>query len=293
MPRCGLLGSIIISIASLALAQNSTPTSTSSHTTSTTQAGSGVQLADASPVANVSLAASVVPATDDLSIAGTIPTANAIAVATPRVKPPLTERQEQFQFDRRPRLMFMPKFNLNGSGFGNSASASAGLGIDTKHLILETFASYNAARKTNDGTVNNRNGHVRSLNASAYYRLSNYWFLGTSGGWDKLSTTNYTKQVWGMNFGGGSDFVAGGTSFRLIAAYKPAAFDYRNGTQGPQFQFILPSPLAQGHVMFVENLDITFLHDTITDPNNKILTERQKSHRTHTASLSLGLILRF
>jgi len=282
MPRCGLLGSIIISIASLTLAQNSAAPSTSSPTTVATPTASGVELADASPTADAAP-----------PMAGTIPIANAIAVATPQVKPLLTERQEQFAFDRRPRLVFMPKFNLNGSGFGNSESASAGVGIDSKHLVLESHASYNNARKTNDGTLNNRNGHVRSLGASAYYRLSNYWFLGTSGGWDKLSTTNYTKQVWGMNFGGGSDFVAGGTSFRLIAAYKPAAFDYRNGTQGPQFQFILPSPLAQGHVMFVENLDITFLHDTITDPNNKILTERQKSHRTHTATLSLGLILRF
>jgi hypothetical protein len=226
-------------------------------------------------------------------MAGTIPTLNAIAVATPQANPPLTERQEQFQFDRRPRLVFMPQFNLNGSGFGNSLSASGGVGIDTKHLILETLASYNEARKTNDGTINNRNGHVRSLTASTYYRLSNYWFVGTTGGWYKLSTTNYTKQLWTMNFGGGSDFIAGGTSFRLRAGYTPSVFDHQTGSQGPSFQFILPSPLAQGHVMFVENLDIRFLHATITDPNDPVLTALEKSHRSHTATLSLGLILRF
>jgi len=293
MLRCGLLGSIIISIASLTLAQNSTPTSTSSQTTFTTQAGRGVQLADATPVGNVTLAESVDPANDSLSTAGTIPIANTIAVATPQANPPLTEKQEQFQFDRRPRLVFMPQFNLNGSGFGNSASASGGFGIDTKHLVFETLASYNEARKTNDGTVNNRNGHVRSLTARTYYRLSNYWFLGTSGGWYKLSTTNYTKQLWTMNFGGGSDFIAGGTSFRISGGYTPSVFDHQTGSQGPSFQFILPSPLAQGHVMFVENLDIRFLHDTITDPNDPVLTALEKSHRTHTATLSLGLILRF
>jgi hypothetical protein len=286
MPRCSLLGSILVSIASLAFAQNATSTNGSSAQTAVaTQAPSGIQLADASTNA--------APARDALPPAGTIPIANAIAVSTSQVNPLPSERQEQFAFDRRPRLVFMPQFNLNGSGFGNSASASGGVGIDTRHLILESLAAYNEARKTNDGTVNNRNGNVRSLTASAYYRLSNYWFLGTSGGWYKLSTTNYTKQTWTMNFGGGSDFIAGGTSFRLSAGYTPAVFDHQTGSQGPSFQFILPSPLAQGHVMFVENLDIRFLHDTITDPNDPVLTELEKSHRTHTATLSFGLILRF
>ena len=288
MPRCVLLGSIIISIASLTLAQNSTPTNESSAQTAVvTHAPGGTQLADASPSANVA------SDNDALIPAGSFPLAKAIAVATPQVNPPLSERQEQFAFDRRPRLVFMPQFNLNGSGFGNSASASGGFDIDTKHLILGSLAEYNAARKTNDGTVDNRKGRVRSLNASAYYRLSNYWFFGTSGGWYQLSTTNYAKQTWTMNFGGGSDFIVRDTSFRLSAAYTPSTFDHQTGSQGPSFQFILPSPLAQGHVMFVENLSILVLHDTITNPNDPVLTEQEKSHRTHTATLSFGLILRF
>jgi len=286
MPRCGLLGSIIISIASLTFAQNSTPTNTNSdQTTVATQIASEVRL--------VGTGTNVAPINDVLLAAGTSPSANAIAVATPQVNPPLSERQKEFEFDRRPRLVFMPQFNLNGSGFGNSASASGGFSIDTKRVILGSLAEYNAARKTNDATVANRNGHVRSLSASAYYRLSNYWFVGTSGGWDKLSTTNYTKQLWSMKFGGGSDFLAGGTSFRLSAGYTPAAFDHQTGSQGPSFQFILPSPLAQGHVMFVQNIDIKFLHDTITDPHDPMLTALEKSHRTHTATVSFGLMLRF
>lgn len=96
-----------------------------------------------------------------------------------------------------------------------------------------------------------------------------------------------------MNFGGGSDFIVDGTSFRLSAAYTPAAFDHQTGSQGPSFQFILPSPLAQGHVMFVENLGISFLHATITDPNDPVLTRQETSNRTHTTTLSFGLIFRF
>ncbi len=286
MPR--LLGSIIISIASLTFAQNSAPTSPSSvQTTAVAQAPNGNELANAMPSVNVG------SDSDELAPVGSLPIANAIAVSTPQVGPPLSEKQERFSFDRRPRLVLMPQFNLNGGGFGNSASASGGLGIDSEHLILESLATYNEARKTNDGTVDNRNGHIRSLDTSAYYRLSNYWFFGTSGGWDKLDTTNYTKQSWGMNFGGGSDFIAGSTSFRLSAAYTPSIFDHLTGSQGPSFQFILPSPLAQGHVMFVENLGITFLHATLTDQNNPALTQEEKSERTHTATLSFGVLLRF
>lgn len=287
MPRCSLLGSIIISLVSLTLAQNSSPTSSSSaQTTGATQAAR-VQFADASRTANA------VPAYDALPAAGPIPIVPAAATSKPHVNSTLSAKDRRFNFDTRPRLVFMPLFNLNGAGFGNSASVSAGVGFDSKHLILESLGSYNNARKTNDGTGNNPKGHVRSLNASAYYRLPNYWFFGTSGGWDQLSTTNYTKQSWGMKFGGGSDFIVKDTSFRLIGSYKPAAFDHRNGSQGPSIQFMIPSPLAQGHVMFVENLDIMFLHDTITDPNDKVLTEQQKSHRSHTATLSLGLVFRF
>lgn len=288
MPRCGLLRSIIVSIASLTFAQNTTPTNTiSAQTAVATQAASRVQLANASRTANVA------PDNDALSTAGSIPTANATAASKPHTKSSLSEKKDWFDFDRRPRLVFIPRFNLNGAGFGTSESASAGVGFDSKHLIIESLASYNNARKTNDGTVDNRNGHIRSLGGSAYYRLSNYWFFGTSGSWGQLSTTNYTKQSWGMNFGGGSDFISQGASFRLSAAYAPAAFDHRNGSQGPSFQFIVPSPLEQRHVMFVVDTDILFFHDTITDPNNIILTEQEKNHRGHSATSRFGLLFRF
>jgi hypothetical protein len=287
MPRCGLLGSIIISIASLTLAQNSTPTSTSStQTTVATQPASGVQLADASRTANVA------PNNDALPTTGSLPIANATAASKPR-NSTLSEKNNQFDFDRRPRLVFIPRFNLNGAGFGVSESVDAGADFESKHFKVETLASYNNARKTNDGTVNNQKGHIRSLGGSLYYRFPNYCFFGTSGSWGELSTTNYTKQMWGMKFGGGTDFIAQGTSFRLSAAYAPSAFDHRNGSQGPSFQFVVPSPLQQRHVMFEVDTDIMFFHATITDPNDPILTEQQKNDRSHSATSRLGLIFRF
>ncbi len=36
-----------------------------------------------------------------------------------------------------------------------------------------------------------------------------------------------------------------------------------------------------------------FFHDTITDPNEIILTEQQKNHRSHSATSRFGLLFRF
>src|ERR1700687_5314300 len=107
MSRSGLLQSIVISIASLTLAQNSIPISTSSTPTSVAaQIAPGVQLADASRTAKVA------GDSDALSTAGAIPTANAIAVSTPQVNSRLSEKNAWFEFDKRPRLKIFPQLNL-------------------------------------------------------------------------------------------------------------------------------------------------------------------------------------
>jgi hypothetical protein len=280
MPRSGLLGSIIISIASSTFAQNSTPTSTSStQTTVATQALSGVQIADASRPVNVA------SDNDALTPAGSLPIANAMAVSTPQVNSPLSEKNEWFEFDKRPRLKIFPQLNLNGEGFAVfSESIAAGIDFESKHLLLDGVASYNNAHKANDGPGDNPKGHIRALDVSAYYRLPNYWFIGTLAGWGQLSTTNYKKDSFGMNFGGGGDFISNDVSFRLSAAYAPSVFDHVNGSQGISVEFIEPSPLRQRHVMFVVDTGVQFFHATITDPNDPVLTEQQKNDRGHSAT---------
>jgi hypothetical protein len=199
-----------------------------------------------------------------------------------------------FQFDKRPHLIFRPTFNLNGGGFrSTSQEIAGGFDFEKKYLVFRSTASYNNARKVNDGTGDNPKGHVRSLNGELFYRLRNYWFVGTEVGWGQLSTTNYSKQGWAQSFGSGRDFLAGDTSFRLRFMYTPPFRDHSNGSQGPTVEFILPSPLQHGHVYFYERLDVSFLHATITDPANRILTEQQKANRDHTATLLLGLMFRF
>src|SRR5208282_771734 len=131
MPRSVLLGSIVISIASLTLAQNSIPTSTSStQTTAATQTAVGVQLADAGRTANVA------PDKDALSTAVTIPTVNAPAVSKPQVNSAQSEKDDWFAFDKRPRLKIFPQLNLNGEGFTVfSQSVAAGFDLESKHLL--------------------------------------------------------------------------------------------------------------------------------------------------------------
>jgi hypothetical protein len=289
MTGIGLLGFIVISIASLTLAQDSIPTSTSStQTTVATQPASTVQLADASRTAKVA------KDSDALSTAVTVPTANAIAVSTPQVNSSLSEKNDWFEFDKRPRLKIFPQLNLNGEGFAVfSESIAAGVDFESKHLLLDGVASYNNAHKANDGTGDNPKGHIRALDASAYYRLPNYWFVGTLAGWGQLSTSNYKKDSFGMSFGGGTDFVADGACFRLSAAYAPSLFDHVNGSQGISVEFIEPSPLRQRHVMFVVDTDVQFFHATITDPNNATLTEQEKNNRGHSATSRFGLLFRF
>jgi hypothetical protein len=206
----------------------------------------------------------------------------------------LEQKTEIFKFDERPHLILQPTFNLNGGGFATTSQEIAG-GVDfeAKHMAFRATASYNNARKANDGTGSNPKGHIRSLNGQLLYRLRNYWFAGTEVGWGQLSTTNYSKQGWAQSFGGGRDFLVRDTSFRLRLMYTPPFRDHSNGSQGPTFEFILPSPLAQRHVYFYERLDVSFLHATITDPANRILTEQQTADRSHTASLQLGLMFRF
>ena len=206
----------------------------------------------------------------------------------------LEQKMEMFKFDKRPHLILRPTFNLNGGGFATTSQEIAG-GVDFegKHVVFRGTAAYNNARKANDGTGDNPKGHIRSLNGQLSYRLRNYWFVGTEVGWGQLSTSNYSKQGWAQSFGGGCDFLAGDTSFRLRLMYTPPFRDHSNGSQGPSAEFILPSPLAQRHVYFYERLNVSFLHATITDPADRILTEQQKADRSHTASLMLGLMFRF
>jgi len=52
------------------------------------------------------------------------------------------------------------------------------IAIDKTHLIWAASAAYDNSHKSNDNTLNNENGHERSLESSIYYRFTNTWFVG-------------------------------------------------------------------------------------------------------------------
>jgi hypothetical protein len=222
---------------------------------------------------------------------------NVAAQAKPLKKQKRESAEDQvFDFDRRPHLLLLPSFRLNGAGFAPASVAiGGGFSFEPRHFILEGLATYNTARKSNDGTDNNRKGHIRSLNGQFFYRLPNYWFFGGEYGWGQLSTTNYKKQGGSPAFGGGRDLVFRDreVNARFQVTYSPSAFDHANGSQGLNLAMYLSSPLSQKRITYYQLVGMMFGHATITDPTDLVLTARQKADRFHTASVIFGVRMRF
>jgi hypothetical protein len=218
------------------------------------------------------------------------------AIATKPKSPSQIRKDSWFEFDSRPRAEVYATLYLNGEGYALfSQSITGGISIESRHLILESTGTYDNSHKANDGTGNNPKGHIRALDASAYYRLPNYWFVGSAGGWSQLSTTNYKKGGFNFEVGGGADYVFKdeSSSMRAIISYGPPLLDKVNGSQSLSYQVFFPSPLSQHHVLITMASTVLFFHTTITEPDNAALTARQKSQRFVGDTSSFGLLFRF
>ena len=214
-----------------------------------------------------------------------------------------------------PRPFIYGGLGLNGGGYAPmSGKVGAGLRIDQNHLIWSASAAYDNSHKSNDNTIDNTNGHQRSLDSSIYYRFSNGWFAGGGASWSELSTTNYTKQDFILRS------VAAKTIFTRIVLPKTAStrwsmrlqVDYKlkgaehvdakgcsvpngqctNDLQGPMVSFFLPSPAMAGHLYWRETVGVYTFHDTVTS-TDPALTALQKSHRSTTAFLEFTMMYRF
>ena len=204
------------------------------------------------------------------------------------------EVDDRVIYDNWPHFTITPHANLNGFGYQPfSTSISSGINYEGKHFMFDGQASYSAARKTNDGTENNNKGHSRGVTVVSMARLPKDWLAGVRFSGGQTSTTNYTKSVWRGSFGAGKDVLLNDVSFRITAFYTLPYSDHSNGLQGPLFGFVLPSPITKHHFYFTEELGIGFLHATITDPNNKELTRIQLNDRSHSASVSFGVMFKF
>jgi hypothetical protein len=182
---------------------------------------------------------------------------------------------------------------LQGGGYAPTAWAGGvGVNVEFKHLVLDTSASYAAAHKVNDNTINNHSGHQRGLDGNVFYRF-NKLYLGGGASWSQLSTTNYAKQSWHPAVGVGRDWLREGFSMRGQVLYVMPGDDHLNGTQGPEFSLWLPSPAAAHHVFWRQTIGIYAFHETVTDPSDKVLTAEQMSTRSVTGYVSFNLMYRF
>ncbi len=182
---------------------------------------------------------------------------------------------------------------LQGGGYAPTAWAGeVGVNIELKHLVLDSSASYAAAHKVNDNTINNHSGHRRGLDGNAFYRF-NKLYAGGGASWSQLSTTNYTKQSWHPAVGVGRDWLREGFSMRGQILYVMTGDDHMNGTQGPEFSLWFPSPVADHHLFWRQTIGIYSFHETVTDPSNKVLTAEQISSRPVTDNVSFNVIYRF
>lgn len=182
--------------------------------------------------------------------------------------------------DIRPRLELEPRLNLNGGGYQTvSGSMTGGLGMEDTHFLWHVSGTYDAARKTNDGTLDNPHGNARDLDAEVFGRSSNGWLFGAGGHFSQLRTTNYSKTGWFTEAGFGKDFCPEcdyhSFSGRLTFSYRLPVHKV-NVEQGFDIHFLVPSPAnTSRHIFFDEHVFAGWYKGN------------------HDANMSLGVLFRF
>lgn len=216
------------------------------------------------------------------------------AVAVSALFSSASSAQEIRANDKFPHPFIYAGIQLNGGGYAPlSQVVGAGLEHDAARFFSIAEFSYDNARKSNDGTVNNRNGHDRHASARFFYRLPAGYFVGAGYQWNQLTTTNYVKSASRPAFGGGKDWIRENFSARFQGIYVLPGSDRQNALQGPELQFWLPSPATRHHFFFRTKLGIYGFHDTVTDPTDRLLTAQQMSRRSYATWVEYTLCVKF
>jgi hypothetical protein len=207
-----------------------------------------------------------------------------------------------------PYLYFGP--SVMGGGYATLAYRSeAGINIESRRWVMKALGAYDDGHKVHDDDQPNPNGHDRYLEGGIYFRLPwrssflgspNRWFLGGGYRWSQLATDNYTKGSNGPLIGGGYDFVLRECSecrrdfsMRITLDWVTAGNDWQNGSQGPQMTFTFPTPRENRHWFFQERVSVYRFHETVTEPNNALLTHQQESQKGIDNFEDLGVFYRF
>ncbi|HEX4424722.1 MAG TPA: hypothetical protein VH079_04955 [Terriglobales bacterium] len=168
-----------------------------------------------------------------------------------------------------------------------------GVEIETIRLMLRARAFYDNGHKLPEDGDPNPKGHDRHLEGAAYYHSPAEWFVGAGFHWSQLSTTDFSKQSGGPEFGGGYDLMQKESSVRLAVDWLMAGNNWQNGFHGPEVTITFPSPREKRHWFFRMTATVDRYYTTVTEPNNVTLTIEQRSERDFAACIESGLGYRF
>jgi hypothetical protein len=182
--------------------------------------------------------------------------------------------------------------------------------IDSR-FTSDCYGAYDNGHK-DDGSGPGRD---RYLNGSVAYQHDSF-FYAAGARWSELSTREYVKPDFRIQFGVGHDWL-GWFSMRgqVLYVLPPLheSVDYPgedvcsgcgNGVQGPEFTLIFPSPADKSpraqfpgwrsHHLFIRFvIGIYEYHDTITEPSNELLSATQDHNRHAMGTTSFMLMYRF
>ena len=196
-------------------------------------------------------------------------------------KPPLFEQPAPLSW--LPHPMFFGGPSLVGNGYQNIATnLGAALLLKSHKMVGDFEASYMNAKKTDDGTVNNRKGHERFLQGRVFFPWHRGLYFGGGAQWSETATTNYAKKAWRPTFGAGQDYFSDDLSCRWQVLYITKGSDHSNAVRGPEIQLWFPSPASKSHFFYRQTAGFYVFHTTVSNPSDPVLTAQQTSDR-HTA----------
>lgn len=207
-----------------------------------------------------------------------------------------------------PYLYFGP--SLMGGGYAPVAyRAETGINVESRRWVMKALAAYDDGRKVDDADQPNANGHDRYLDGGIYFRLPwlpaflgepSHWFLGAGYRWSQLSTTNYTKGNNRPQIGGGRDVTFRQCSecrrefsMRVGLDWVMTGNDWQNGSHGPEVTLTFPTPRENRHWFVQERVATYRFHETVTAPNDRILTQQQDSEKGIDSFEDIGVLYRF
>lgn len=157
-----------------------------------------------------------------------------------------------------PRPYVFGGVDLNSGGYDPlDIHGGVGVRVDSKHFLFNIEGAADNGHKSDSHT-----GSDKFVQARAFYRFNNGWYVGGGDQWSELKTSLYEKHQWRPTAGVGRDFIGPFFSARLQTLYVFSGTDKLNGVHGVDVSLWIPSPATKAHLFFFEDLDMYRFHQT-------------------------------